>query len=63
MELPVITGSYKSAVSKLIHQACHSGFRWQKSYHDRIIRNEEELNRKRKYIIENPVKWKMRKRS
>jgi putative transposase len=30
---------------------------WQLRYHDRIIRNEDELNRIRKYIIENPIHW------
>ena len=48
-------------VSKLIHQAGDAAVRWQKTYHDPIIREEEELNRIRKYIIENPEKWEMRK--
>jgi len=30
---------------------------WQSNYFDRIIRNDNELNRIRKYIIENPMKW------
>ena len=30
---------------------------WQRNYYERIIRNEKELNRIRKYIIENPLKW------
>ncbi len=32
-------------------------FAWQSNYYDRIIRNEDELQRIRKYIIENPLKW------
>ena len=32
---------------------------WQRSYHDRIVRNDEELNRIRKYIINNPSKWEL----
>ena len=31
---------------------------WQRDYWEHIIRNENELNRIRNYIIENPVKWK-----
>ena len=31
---------------------------WQRGYYDHIIRNEKELQEIRKYIIENPVKWK-----
>jgi putative transposase len=30
---------------------------WQRNYYERIIRNENELNKIRKYIIENPLKW------
>ncbi len=33
-------------------------FAWQKSFHDRIIRNDEELNRIREYISLNPMNWK-----
>jgi len=34
---------------------------WQRNYYERIIRNENELNRFRKYIIENPSKWDLDK--
>ncbi|MCH7677032.1 hypothetical protein IH879_19085 [candidate division KSB1 bacterium] len=30
---------------------------WQRNYYDRIIRDEDELNRIREYIIHNPEKW------
>ena len=30
---------------------------WQRSYHDRIIRDEAELARVRQYILDNPLKW------
>ena len=34
------------------------GFKmWQTSYHDHIIRNDEEYLRIWKYIDENPIKW------
>lgn len=32
-------------------------FWWQKSFYDVIIRNEEQLNTIRQYIIDNPKKW------
>ena len=32
-------------------------FSWQSNYYDRIIRNKEELNRIREYIIWNPKAW------
>ena len=34
-----------------------SGKLWQRSYHDRIIRNEKELNKIRSYICSNPREW------
>ena len=30
---------------------------WQRSFYDRVIRDEGELNRIREYIIYNPMKW------
>jgi len=30
---------------------------WQRNYYEHIIRNENELNQIREYIIQNPVKW------
>jgi len=30
---------------------------WQSRFHDRIIRNEPELNKTREYIINNPLNW------
>jgi putative transposase len=34
-----------------------SGKLWQQNYYEHIIRNEDNLNRIRQYIIENPMKW------
>ncbi len=30
---------------------------WQRNYYDHIIRNEDDLNALREYIVNNPVKW------
>jgi hypothetical protein len=30
---------------------------WQRNYYEYIIRSEEEMNRIREYIINNPLKW------
>jgi REP element-mobilizing transposase RayT len=32
---------------------------WQRNYYEHIVRDENELNRIRKYIIENPLNWDM----
>ena len=56
-KLPVIIGSFKSAVTKLIHRKYDKNFQWQKSYYDHIIRNESSLNKIREYIRKNPQNW------
>jgi REP element-mobilizing transposase RayT len=30
---------------------------WQRSFHDHIIRNEDDLNTHRQYILSNPAQW------
>ena len=30
---------------------------WKRNYYDHIVRNENSLNRIRKYILENPLRW------
>ena len=32
-------------------------FRWQRNFHERIIRNDDHLNIVRRYIRNNPMKW------
>ncbi len=34
-----------------------SGGLWQRNYYERVIRDDDELNRARRYIVENPLKW------
>jgi putative transposase len=36
-------------------------FQWQPRYYDRVIRNSNELERIRKYIIDNPANWQTEK--
>jgi len=55
-KLPVVIGSYKSAVTRKINKT-HNEFNWQKSFYDHIIRNDKSLHRIRKYIHYNPLKW------
>ena len=63
----------KMTLSKVIQQfkrACSLSLRsidssiqnlWQRSFYDRIIRNEKELYSIRKYIQENPLRWNLEK--
>ena len=55
--LSTVIGLYKSGVSKRIHELCPDILVWQKSYHDHIIRNEDDYLRIWQYIDENPAKW------
>jgi REP element-mobilizing transposase RayT len=46
---------YKEAVIKDIKKQYN--FAWQRSFYDRVIRNEKELSNIRKYIVNNPINW------
>ena len=62
--LSELIGAYKTTSSKQIHllQAedksyPYQSFRWQRSFHDHIIRNQKEYNRIISYIEKNPDSW------
>lgn len=52
--LPNIIMSFKRSVT----MKCKSKI-WQRSFYDRIIRNQKELDKINEYIIYNPFKWKL----
>ncbi|MBK9577259.1 MAG: hypothetical protein IPO40_09305 [Fibrobacteres bacterium] len=54
--------AFKTTSSKHIHIAGNTDFRWQRSFHDHIIRDTDELHRLRQYIAENPRKWAMQRK-
>jgi REP element-mobilizing transposase RayT len=37
----------------------YEGLLWQRSYHERVIRNERELQAVRAYVLQNPLQWKL----
>jgi REP element-mobilizing transposase RayT len=54
--LSSIIGSYKSAVTKHANRlGLPNG--WQSRFHDHIIRKDDEFDRIRNYIINNPANW------
>ena len=55
--LPIIMAQYKSAVSKKLSKFLPERTIWQKSYYDRIIRNEQMYREIWQYIDENPLRW------
>jgi REP element-mobilizing transposase RayT len=57
--LSTIIRSFKSSVSKRIHQIqkyASINF-WQRNFYEHIIRDEDDLLRVREYIMQNPAKW------
>jgi REP element-mobilizing transposase RayT len=54
--ISAIIGSFKSAVNKHANRLGYP-FRWQPRFHDRIIRNAFELERKTCYIRDNVKNW------
>lgn len=52
-----IVRGFKIGVTKWAHQNTSIHTVWQRNYHDRIIRDQQALQRIRQYIIHNPAKW------
>jgi putative transposase len=59
--LSELVGVFKTTSSKAIHEAGLHDFKWQRSFYDRIVRNEKELYNIRKYVNQNPLKWEIEK--
>ena len=57
--LSTIVGAFKAAASRHVGAiAGHQGsVLWQRSYHERVVRNDQELGRIRDYIAANPARW------
>jgi len=55
--LSAIVGSYKSGVSRAIHQLQPDIDIWQKSFHDHIPCTEKDFQDIWKYFEENPYHW------
>ena len=59
--LSTLIRSFKSAVTKTAKEKGYINFQWQSRFYDRIIRNEKELYKIRKYLLQNPLKWDLGK--
>jgi len=53
----IIRGFKTFSSRKINKQNSHIHFRWQRSFYDHIIRNEQSLHDTRQYIKNNPLKW------
>jgi REP element-mobilizing transposase RayT len=49
----------KTSITKQIRRAYPSMQVWQRSFHDHIIRNEEDYQRIWSYIDTNPIRWEL----
>ena len=56
-DLSNVIKGFKIGISKLCKNNSFIHFKWQRSFYDRIIRNENELFNIRKYIKYNALKW------
>ena len=54
--LGAVIRGLKARITKFAHEN-DIPFAWQTRFHDRIIRNQEELNATAKYIEDNLIKW------
>ena len=52
-----IVRGFKIGVIKLARRNTGTNIVWQRNYYEHIIRNEEDLNTIRRYIMENPLRW------
>ncbi len=59
--LPEIVRALKAFSARRINEIRNTpGVKlWQRGYYEHIIRNDDELNRIREYIANNPMKWEM----
>jgi REP element-mobilizing transposase RayT len=57
--LSAIVGAFKAATSRRIAIAgtVDGGAVWQRSYYERVVRNDNELKAIREYIANNPAQW------
>jgi len=64
MLLPKIIGKFKMQSAKQINKIRNTpGIPvWQRNYYEHIIRHENELNRIREYIVNNPLQWKLKEK-
>jgi len=54
-----IIRTYKTAVTKRCKENGFDQFVWQRNFHDRVIRNDNELRRIQEYIKNNPANWEI----
>ena len=57
VDLSIVVGQYKSAVTRKIHEKNPDFIVWQRSFHDHIIRHQSEYEKIWQYVQFNSQKW------
>ena len=52
-----IIGLYKSGVTRMVHEFAPDEVIWQRSFHDHVIRNQQDYEIIWSYIDTNPMRW------
>jgi REP element-mobilizing transposase RayT len=54
-----MVAGFKSAATRRINELRGTPYKlvWQRNYYEHVIRNEDNLNEIREYIVNNPLKW------
>jgi len=55
--LSVIIRTFKAAVTTYCQKSRIQSSFWQRNYYEHVVRNEDELNRIREYVLYNPLQW------
>ncbi len=56
-----IVGNFKAAMTRILRRELFSDFKWQRGFHDHIIRSQKSLQALREYTVQNPLKWSLDK--
>ncbi len=59
--LSVVMRTFKAAATANVRKIYPAIELWQPKFFDRIVRNDQELQRIRKYILDNPLRWEQDK--
>ena len=54
-----LIGAFKTVSTKRVNESRKTpgAQLWQRNYYEHVIRNDDELNSIRQYIMENPIRW------
>jgi len=57
--LRVVIGTFKSSSARRVNalRGTPGAPFWQRGYFDHMIRDDDDLDRVRRYIVENPMRW------